>query len=528
MLTIPLPGYEYIKDGYTSYKWLGSLWTSLASDKEFIRENQQANALMSQQLYENFLEVLNLSGRATTPVYHRERWRMVVVKLSERGQGDAVALKVQQESDLEIGKQSSMPYIPDSYLNIGGYLPIVGLVSYPITDNIQSSTVICDNITNPTYVLSRGTDFDVRENTIVFLNGIDPSTLGFPRRKMEDDTEIAMWVSDATFDTNYLNTYGTLLGINDTSSEEYSAYLNKLWEFYNKGSALSFREAVAAILNEPYIKEDTETVQFIIESPTRKIATDKNVYTLTSTAELNDLVSVGAVLTKGYLLTKTVRIFDNILPHGNPTLFSELQTAVPALFLTPAFFAADLKQGIGFAWNRANITYHGRDANDNPKLKMEVYGHDYDLTKFWDYFWKQCEDSSVSSEDYFVGSLYPTTLDVTGSTWGKISPLEFLITNFMTAGLLIVSLDSAKLSAAGRQHMGKLTELRKPLPVHVYYLVHEQYDVGTDEYELDGETPVEYMLSKAVKDSVGFNGSNKIECQYIDQKPKVQYLAKCL
>jgi hypothetical protein len=537
--TPSLPIADLAPAGDKMFDWLGKLWTSIFDDAKLVRNWTAAQGLLSAQLYLNFLETLQLPDRTQSPVYHRDRWRMLTIKASERNTGPAVAVRLGSDNIPVVGPQVETPFIPDRMIEIGGHTQIAGLTAYPLTGDIADiSTAIVDDIVTPTKVLVSGTDFRIENGTILFFNYNDPFALGFPARTIQtpdgEDTEIALWAADTLVDKDYVfNHLGHVLGLRDVSSEFYSHYLNALWDVYNSGASLAlFRSGIAALLDEPAIQEDNEVVQLITTSPRHQVVTDKHVYEIPESATLRAQIIQGAVLQSGELLTETLRIWENLDPQrlaagGQDP--AQLRQDVPALFLPAGFFRASLRHGLGLTWDLEPITYQGMDANNNPRLRFTVYGTDTDIATFWDDFDAYCETHAISGQTCFTEHLHGTLPQVVGAEWGTVAPLQYFLSNFLKANLLIVAVDSNKLSAQGRQTLHLLSNLRNGIPAHTCFFVVERQSVGPDPYDLAEQTEDSAvpMLALSLYETAGTEVYVKTNLRYGDARPRVSWVPTC-
>jgi hypothetical protein len=539
MITPAIPIADLAPAGNRMFDWMGKLWTTIFQDSEFVRSWAASHGLLSSQLYLNFMETMYVTDRTQAPVFHRDRWRMITLRASERNTGRAVSVRLGSTDTPVIGKQVAAPFIPGRQLAIGGYAEHAGTTAYPIDANIADvATAIVDDIVRPTRILVRDIDFRIEDGTVIFLNYNDPFVSGFSTRTVqtdgEDDTELAIWAADAMVDKDYVyNFIGHVIGMQDTSSEFYARYLNALWDLYNNGASITlFTAGIAALLDEPVISEHGEVVEALITTPRRQVVTDQNVYEIPESATLRSHIIQGAVLQAGELLTETLHIWENIDPErmaaGTQDVDQFVQD-VPALFLPSGFFRARLSHGLGVTWDLQPITYQGDDDNGNPRLRFTVYGSDTDIQAFWADFDTYLETHGISGETCFTDHLHATLPQVVGAEWGTVSPLRYFLTNFLKSNLLIVAVDSTKLSAQGRRALHLLSNLRANIPAHTCFLVVERQDVGPESYDLaeqteDSVTPV---LATALCEMAGTGVYAKTNLRYGDAAPRVAWVPTC-
>lgn len=540
--TIALPLADLTDTGNKMYNWLGQLWTTVFNDKGLVKNWTSSQGMLSAQLYLNFLETAKLIDRKQSPVYHRDRWRMIKLKRSEMNTGDAVSVYLGSEHTPVIGKQISAPFVPDKAPVIGGSAELEGVTAYPLPEDITDViTAVTDDIAAPTHVLASGIDFEIKRNTILFYNHKDPFKLGFPTQSVRtddteeaEDTEVALWLSDVLVDKDNVYAYlGHVLGIKENSSEFYSNYLNALWDLYNQGASLSlFNSGVAALLDEPYIQNEHETVQIVTDSPRRQVITDQNVYDIPANAVLNDAVTLGNVLHAGDLLTKTVCILSNLDPvklSADEQDAVQFKHNVPALCLPSGFFRANVRKGLGLTWDLQPITYQGKDANDNPKLRFTVYGSQSDIDAFWTDFEQMCETKGISGKTCFDGYLNATLPEVIGAEWGTVSPLEYFLSNFLKSNLFIITVDSGKLSIRGKQTMHRLSMLRNATPAHTCFLVIERRSMDEELHDLGAQSvdDTQQALSVHLYETASADAYVKTNLVYKATKPHATWIPTC-
>ena len=523
-------------NGELVFQHLGNLWTHIFQSSGSVHALMAGSGLLQAQTYLNFLEALNLADRKNVPVFHRERWRLIVLRLSQRTTGAAAALSLDMNPPPVIGPQVAAPYPVGAVFTIGGYVSEVGVTTYPTGSDglVDVVTAISDSIAAPKHALVKNVDFVIRDETIMFLNGNDPFTLGFPSRTVDNgdgttDTEVGIWATDALLDRDSTWNYaGYALNIRDVSSEFYARYLGALWDMYNGGGTLAlFQAGLAALLDEPCSVAASETVQQMLTTPRKQIVTDQNVYTLSDSGTFNPAIKVGSTLVAGTILTDSVRVYDNLQPTSDEAL-AQLQLDTAALFLPAGFFRARLSYGIGLSWQLVPITYHGANANGDPRLRFTVYGDPTDIAAFWEEFEATCERQSINPRSCFPGVIRANVLPVEGAVWGQLSAVEYFISNLLRANLLIVAVDVNKLTAHGRSKLGLLALMKKVLPARCCLFVVERQTLTPDTYDLgtaptDTATPA---VAVAVSDSAGL-GYKKTHMTYGDGRPSVYLIPAC-
>ena len=318
------------KAGNTLYMWLGSLWRSIHKGDKMIRGLQSARGIRLAQLYLDILEAARLQDRNGAPVFHRELWHPVVVRLSRRDTAQENMIEV--GIDGEIGEQpAGSMYGEGTVFCLGKMANFQDYVTYPIDADIAGGAVsIVDNIVNPTVMMERGKDFEIRNRAIIFHRDNDPlgEASKFERYDipgvLDDngdeipDMEAVLWASDVLIDKNYVADHiSYALGANAPSSDVVKRIVNAAWSSVASGLTPELiNTLIAAMLNIPVIQHEKETVRNIyIEKDddgkdiSRIVTTDLGMYRVSLKATLRRKIVSGATLVKGELLDESVRIY---------------------------------------------------------------------------------------------------------------------------------------------------------------------------------------------------------------------------
>ena len=318
------------KAGNTLYMWLGSLWRSIHKGDKMIRGLQSARGIRLAQLYLDIIESARLQDRNGAPVFHRELWHPVVVRLSRRDTAQENMIEV--GIDGEIGEQpAGSMYGEGTVFCLGKMANFQDYVTYPIDAEIAGGAVsIVDNIVNPTVMMERGKDFEIRNRSIIFHRDNDPlgEASKFERYDipgvLDDngdeipDMEAVLWASDVLIDKNYIADHiSYALGANAPSSDVVKRIVNAAWSSVASGLTPELiNTLIAAMLNIPVIQHEKETVRDIyIEKDddgngvSRIVTTDLGTYRVSLKATMRRRVVPGATLVKGELLDESVRIY---------------------------------------------------------------------------------------------------------------------------------------------------------------------------------------------------------------------------
>lgn len=307
--------------GNTLYSWLGSLWHTIHRGDGMVRGLQKARGIRLAQLYLDLLEAAKLQDRNGAPVFHKELWHPIVLRLSQRDKAQENLLEI--GNDAQIGPQTEEePYGFGTVLKMGRLANYKNFVTYPIPENIVSvSSVIVDNIINPTVAMEHDKDdFVFRNNTIIFPKENDPLADGSPFEKTDlpdfvdgkPDVEVVLWASDVLVDKNYIAEHLSYpLGANAPSSDVVKRIVNAAWSSVASGLTPELvRTFIAAMLNIPVVQHDGETVVDIDSTQEAQIVyTDRGMYRISPKAKLRKGLHAGSVLAKGDLLDESLRVY---------------------------------------------------------------------------------------------------------------------------------------------------------------------------------------------------------------------------
>ena len=281
---------------------------------------QSARGVRLAQLYLDIIESIKLQDRNGAPVFHREIWHPIVVRMSKRDTA--------QENMLEIGMDGEVGEQPPGSIYGEGTVFLLGKLAnfedystYPIDTDIAGGALsIVDNIVNPTVRMERGKDFEIRNSSIIFHRDNDPLSDGSKFDKYDipglidengeecSDMEAVLWASDVLIDKNYVSDHlSYALGASAPSSDVVKRIVNAAWSSVSSGLTPELiKTLMAAMLNIPVIQHDMETVVDIsIEKDSdgsevsRIVRTDLGTYRVSLKANLRKCVFPGSTMVRG-------------------------------------------------------------------------------------------------------------------------------------------------------------------------------------------------------------------------------------
>lgn len=487
------------------YDWLGSFWSVVYEDREFIRYVQGARALRVAQLYLDVLEAARLVDRSNAPVFHRERWFPIVVRRSGRNTGSSTMLKLGSDAEAVLGEQSSELYPPGTVYRLGGKdVSFRDMVVYGLDPSVKRiATCIVDNIAEPRTILHAGTDYAVMDGALALLEKYDPfgEESTFARFEVvaddpkDNDEEAVMWACDALVDKDYV--YGHLgyaIGLPTESTEGFKRIVNAVWSTISDGASPSLVKAlIAAICDVPTVRNETEVVETILATDDGgyQVITDREVYTLPKYSKLHPKVHAGDTLSRFDLLDDSIRVYPYVTDvdrlSGYTEFADKFESDVPAIDLPPALFRTDLEDGFSVGWDERAIVCHGFDANDNPKLGFRIDGSDEDNEAFWADVWDAYEEIGESIERCFEGYISDKVY-VKGKTCGRIVPIRFFLRQLVGANTLVVTVRTDVVGDDAPLYDPKFFQtVRECIPsyVRLFFIEHESVGLGSGEESAD-------------------------------------------
>lgn len=438
--------------GDTLYSWLGSLWRGLHKGDGMVRGLQASRGIRLAQLYLDILEAVRLQDRNGAPVFHRELWHPIVVRGSKRDTA--------QENMLTIGangvlgpQQLEDPYGVGTVLRMGRLANFADYVTYPVDAKIAGGALtIVDNIVNPTVFLESGTDFVIRNGSIIFHRDNDPlgddskfdryDVVGWdPENPDRSDMEAVLWASDVLIDKNYVSEHiSYALGADSPSSDVVKRILNAAWSSVASGLTPELiRTLMAAMLNVPVIQNETETVVDIATSGDGIVVhTDCGEYRISPKARLLGNIGIGTVLKRGDFLDESLRMYQylNVASAYETGYSVPVELDVPSVVMSPSILRARTEYGVYAMWGKSVVKKSRSsplDANGNPHLYFDVGGMDSDVSAFWSDVWKSAEDRGTSMAD------------IIGQEGSLVSPAAFFMKHLVGANTLFVVVDKSQI-----------------------------------------------------------------------------------
>lgn len=308
---------------------LGAFWSTVFTDQDLLDTELSARVLSAAQAYLDAMEALALRDHRTSPVFHREHWHPLLIRLSQRNAGRGLAMGM---ADTPVIGPQACPdgedcpladaYLPGEVFEVGGNADYSKVRTYPFTAMlgcplVNVRTCICDSIAAPSHLLLQDRDFAISDGVLTIRKEQDPFEVG-GYRILDDGTDrvAVLWVCDGEFDTNNVGDFlGYPMGFDVRSTPEAARMLSAYWDAVVYGLAPRYLNAVlGAVFGVETVREDC-TVEYL-KTPSdgwHEIVTDKAVYHVPS-GRLLPSVTAGAVLKAGTFLTDELEVYHSLSP----------------------------------------------------------------------------------------------------------------------------------------------------------------------------------------------------------------------
>lgn len=425
------------------YEWIGSFWSKVYTDPNFIKHIQVGRSLRVAQLYLGFLENLKLMDRHNAPVFHRERWQPIVIRKSQKDTGSLNVLKFGDNHAVLGGEGWPQDEVyPDGIVfKLGRDTEFRGLEVYPFEGSLDSvHTCIVDNIISPNVILRKGVDFIVDQNSIAIVSDLSPFAENSPFPKFDildisddpdhdTDQETVLWACDTLTDEDFVNNYlGYVTGVAVDTTELGKNIVNAYWDMLNYASPECLSVLVATLCGVPYVKTDGEVIQQVQE---KAVITDRNVYRFDYTPAYRGKIAVGAVLHRGELLDMAVKI----LP------FVSNVTAINTYLQSVEKETYEVKDVLPVVMVPGSITKSGKGFSAD---------------------WEPLEPSEFSDK-YGIDIEFCTP----NSANGKIVPAQYFLENAVGPNTLFISVDTDVIPDAPIYKNKYYRLIREAIPAYI-------------------------------------------------------------
>jgi len=487
------------------YNSLGSFWTQVFQEKEFLKGYTLAMAEELAQQYINLVEVVNNYSCKDIAVFHKEKWFPLYIKKSEFSKStflfepDSAVFGEQPNTDRFYAGNIFKFGNPKDSSSSGAY-------SYTPTVKLRKVNCVANRIISPSALFVSGVDYIIKGDVLYFNQNIfdnpyipktpllqddsTPATYVDSSGKTVTDELLILWGYNAEIDNSALyNNFGVIYDFKLNSSEKYKDLLKALINVSVEGATLTALKTLFCSLTDNLIIVETqETVEDIYSDYYwRYVVTDKHVYRFNLNQSPAKEVQLGAVLSAGDLITSDVYLADSV---SSPKWWLNA-LELDKLAFAPYVFAADVKNQLFFENKNTSITY------SKGKLNFPVLGRPEDVDKFQNYI-----NNSANKESL----LKNLDFQLNDTTQIKpINPLNFLFEYIFKNNTLLL-----KLSFSSEKKLNYFFDIlpifKDYLPSHVYILVVVSFSLSAEELSyLNSGLKIEGFAS-----SFSFDGSESI------------------
>ena len=488
-------------NGDNLFRYLGSFWSQIFSDRASIHGMADSDAADLVQLYMDMAACINSVGIKTCVPLDADRVTPILIYKSLVSQsryplrfGDGALYGPQDGSLSRVEKGKVLTY--------GGQLrdAVPVFVPAPIS-MISPGNVIINRLWDPSVALVRGVDYVLEEGDLVFRDNPFNNPL-IPVRQVanqlgEADELIVLWMSEAEYDRMAIHNAGGYIFFRDTptdvSAEVYAQAVKALFAISAGGPTISAIDSlIAATSGLPLTVEPVETVEsiFTFQGDTM-VLTDAQVYRISQGLVLRDSIVAGASLRSGSPLTTATRVDDSV---SNPGWWNDIPLLTLGENLIPD---SQVGGSIGFANASVPVDVTRvvqSTAGTTTSARFAVVGKRRCVTQFW----SAMEARSRAADDWLSDRLWQaaglTNLDGTSDFTEPllVNPLQLLVEELCPLGFVCVRI------AAGLQEtslVSALSQLGELLPAASTIVVILDYN-EQEEWSLD--FPVEIPAQTSI------------------------------
>lgn len=434
--------------GANLFAALGSFWSSFYDGHQLALDYCQARAETEAQADQAIEDAAACAGLAGTPLYQAIRWYPLVLRAADR----LSLVPLSYTSSDCLGENAS------AVLNSQTF-------EYPLPSGLQRAACISSSVLNAAVVWTQGIDYDLNTARSSLRFRSDPFAdsrfavdTTYDATGAVADQTLTLWLYQAQFDANYLSThYGSVVRLSGDSSEAYRALLEGIWRAQSRGpSTLDLEAVLAGLTDAPRAGVAGEVVESILDEGERQtILTSAGVYTCPSTAGV--VVSAGDVLQVGDRLTDAYEILD--LSRGTPN-----STTLSALTIPPEQLQIAVSGSLTFDNSTTDLLV----STDGGRTRVEfaLGGDAADTDLFWDTVHALGTAVGATSLAQLLDTRPPPQTEDPDATSlpATINPLQFLVTNVLSAGALVVRLRSASYGPDAATTAMRTAVLRRVTP----------------------------------------------------------------
>lgn len=464
---------------------LGSFWANTYDGVHTVESFTHARAQQDLQAFQNLQEAVASLSRHTAPIFHTERWQLLILKESEKNASDASLL--QYGDPAVYGPQPITDY-EFKYGRPGGLRPYV----FPAPEGLVDCRLMFNRIKDPSVTMVKDIDFtiDPTHGAIRFRRDPFENSL-IPKRDIivadeVVDREAAIWMQTCRFEQRLLDEHwGYALGLMAPSSANYRDLLNAVADGLVLGSSeITVRRVVSAAIGIPVVREPEERVERIFSDRDRLlIVTNRHSYRFPLTA--SPAVDVGDRVFAGDQLVDTVE-FHEFNRGTIPSWLAGL--TVGRGFLVGSYLGE-------LSFRNTVVPWQITEVDGRTRIEFELGGFPEDVATFWDEVHARGLADGSTLANLLDPRVDPQTEPMAINLPATVNPVEFLVQNLLrnNAYLLRIRVSDLTDEAVGLKH---LRILRRLTPPHTTLLLVLELAVVDDPVIMD---------SPGTEDSPGYS-----------------------
>lgn len=472
--------------GKTLLSAIGSFWSQIFADRARFNTELDGSAELFLQAQLNFLETVATVSRFETPVFHKERWRILLLRESALLPSAGI---------LKYGDGAVYGPQPGTGQVFLYGVPSLEVFAFELPDKTlaEVKAFISNRIIDPSVVLTQGVDFTIDRNLEAIIFSQDPfKNELFSKRPIYGanneiiDEEIALIIFEGNFDINLMfNHFGYAVdSAIIKSSQFYKDFINAFWNTFVRTPTLTdIRALLAAITGIPTVIENVETVEFLEKIGNQlQIITDKTVYKFKAT--VNPIVAVGDVLEIGDELVDSVKIIELSGSDGLPD--------IQAISLGKEFLSGGFFSQLIFEDRVVELDFQGIDNDNRTFVRFDLGGFPGDVDLFWDLAQARGKQLGKTLAELLDTRTNPPTdpsLPPEITQPGPehlpltINPLQFVIDNLLKNNMFIIKLKTVDTNpeALGLEFFHVM---RSAIPPHTTFIVAVEASAPLDTIDL--------------------------------------------
>ncbi|GHT30349.1 hypothetical protein FACS1894214_0010 [Planctomycetales bacterium] len=418
----------------------GTFYNHYYEDNDNLTSLFDSECWSGQLLLEEALDAAKMGYRNRIPVLHRDIFFPIEIGEQEYLKG-RYYLPAYGDEDLHYGDEDLRYGTPKS--------GPAGAIALP--PGIIDVDTCCDLPVDPSTILLKNEDFDIRNGYLVFrenLFDVLPNTGEYPNR------HLILWLRSAYSDRRYVqDRLGILTKSFGESVEEYKTFCNKIMDSIVEGTNRWRLNQLICLIYDIACAEHNETVQHSGAFQGQQyIVTDKQVYWAPMSATF--IYGPGDTLLPGTPLTNAI----------TETSAKNLPENIP-LFIPRRFFGSDFISGLMFPNEDVKLSLNPEIG----KLTFPITGNYADILLFWKTFYEKADHS---------GMLYAA------SVGGWLNPAMLIYKTFLYPRLRFYRIDVKKIGY-NKLNVVNTQVFRELLPPNILFSLQIEADVVEQNYMAD-------------------------------------------